>query len=555
MRKIKILSFYIIISLLLIYGGTKADSSCFDLIKISADSGFYDSEFYLEISSGKNYSLHYTLDGSAPSMDSPVYREPLLITDVSSNDNVVSAHTEISPALNEEELKRYDKENQQGFAVPDFPVDKCSILRVGAFNREGTCVSTAFRVFFVGFADKTGYDQMKVVSLITSPENLFDYETGIYTMGKYYDEYDEQPEVRWLWWDANYFQEGVEWEREACINIFDEGRNEILSSLGGIRVHGGGTRGYPQKAFSLYARTDYNGSEVFMTDLFGTDKKPHKIVLSNGGNDVKLKIKDYIVQNLEREHGSNFATLDMFPCALFLNGEYWGVYYITDSYNANYIESHYNVNEDEIIMIKNYGIVEGEDADYNLYDEVIQYIRNHDMSQEECYDAICKMIDMDSFVDYYATEIYVANDDWPDNIIAAWRSKHIQESNPYFDGKWRWMLYDVNYEIVMSDAFEDSMSSTLERDWILSDLIQNEKVKEMFRERFRELEMIYAPERVEELINGWLGLMREPTEKNTQRYYGQSDSDDSCFMGIEDIQEFFENRPAYIEQCIEYYLE
>ena len=53
------------------------------------------------------------------------------------------------------------------------------------------------------------------------------------------------------------------------------------------------------------------------------------------------------------------------------------------------------------------------------------------------------MIDIQSYIDYYAFEIYVANCDSISNNYAMWRTRNVK-SSPYYDGKWRWILYDTD---------------------------------------------------------------------------------------------------------------
>ena len=66
-----------------------------------------------------------------------------------------------------------------------------------------------------------------------------------------------------------------------------------------------------------------------------------------------------------------FSTMDFIPCALFLDGEYWGMYYITENYNRDYISSHYQVEEDNVIMIKNGELAEGEGQEGKLFEEMV----------------------------------------------------------------------------------------------------------------------------------------------------------------------------------------
>ena len=41
----------------------------------------------------------------------------------------------------------------------------------------------------------------------------------------------------------------------------------------------------------------------------------------------------------------DFATQGAEPCIVFINGEYWGIYSITEDYSDNYIEDNYGVDD------------------------------------------------------------------------------------------------------------------------------------------------------------------------------------------------------------------
>ena len=140
----------------------------------------------------------------------------------------------------------------------------------------------------------------------------------------------------------------------------------------------------------------------------------------------------------------NFATMRFVPCTLFVNGEYWGVYYLSEEYDDAYICDHYNVKKDDVVLIKAGALKEGEEADFDAYLEMKESIAEADMTIAENYEAACRMVDIDSFIDYYATQIYIQrHEDWPSANYALWRTRE-DEGSEFGDGRWRWMLFDVN---------------------------------------------------------------------------------------------------------------
>jgi hypothetical protein len=162
----------------------------------------------------------------------------------------------------------------------------------------------------------------------------------------------------------------------------------------------------------------------------------------------------------------NFGTQSSRPCMLYLNGEFWGLYNLTEKYSDSSIETEYGVNKDNIIMYKDLEIDEGEalDPDGKALADLLA-LGKLDMTKEENYKKFQDMVDIDSYVDYVATEIYINNNDWwsgcnaktPNNNIQFWKvadpSKE-DPDNPYADGKWRYMLFDTEWSMGIYNSRE-----------------------------------------------------------------------------------------------------
>lgn len=528
-----------------------------EIIHFSRESGFYEESFSLTISGRQNYSYYYTLDGSTPDLHSQKYTQPILMEDASKKANVYSARKDISTDYEEEkdeEEERKEKEiiggNWVKYRLPVLPVDKCNIIRVAAYNEKNERVAEKTGEYFIGFQDKTGYDGIKMVSLVTAPENLFDEETGIYVMGKTGGRGVE-----------NYAERGRNAERSASVCVYDEKKEKMFSSNCGIRIHGWGSRSRMQKSFNIYARSEYDGNHRFSYDLFEniTEAGPHKIVLFSGAQDDRLKVKDWIVTEAALEAKLNIATLKMQPCALFLDGEYWGAYYLMESYDAAFIRDHYNVAEDNSIVIKGYDdkeqwvIAAGTEEDLTLYDEMAAYICSHDMQDSSAYQMACQLIDIDSFVDYYALEIYVGNDDWPHNNLCLWRARKKNFTNIWADGRWRYMLADINAISVFNNPTVNDIERVMQEDAVFASLIQNREVQEKFCNRIRQLEKeTFSRENAEELFARWYDEMDAALEKSSERYYDTSNME-STEQRLLAFRQFLEVRPEYLEQYMREY--
>ena len=482
-------------------------------IFISKKSGFYDEEFYLNIYAPSD-EIYYTLDGSEPTKKSSRYEESLLIYDASKNENTNSMRTDFS-AL-------FFKSNTE-YVVPDYLIDKCTILKVAYYDQNGQRSKTEERVYFIGYGDKSGYSDVNIISITADPRDLFSSDRGIYVLGDSFEEYKnttDYEQIQEYLWGANYKHSGREWERNAHIQVFNAERELVLSQNVGLRIQGGVSRAFYPKSLNLYARDVY-GSNQMQYDFFGTGYYPQRVTLSSGGNDYYGKIRDRI--GAELTEACNFSTMNYIPYVLFLNGEYWGFYYLTEKYDENYIEHYYNIDKDNVVIIKQRSLEAGKPEDYEFYEEMVEFVESADMTVDENYEKACSMIDIESFIDYYAAEIYMArNADWPSANFALWRSSKTSQK-PYEDGKWRWMLFDVNTSALHSDLEEhDTLAYVIEECSLFANLSENENFRNAFANRLREMrDNYFTLEKVEAKLGAYELLMRDPMENHFQRFFGR----------------------------------
>ena len=420
-------------------------------VAFSVTSGFYDKKFSLELScSEEGATIFYTTDGSIPNRTSRSYSGPISITNKSKSANVLSAKTGISAGNN---------------YVPNFKVNKGTVVRAIAYLADGTTTPVANASYFVGIDREAVYGDVPVISLITDADNLFDYETGIYVLGKTHDDWlKEDPSRASLesWQQqGNYTNSGKEWEREISVEyISSDGSAGFLQDMG-VRIMGGASRNQAQKSLKLIAREEY-GKKNLKFDLIpnnmrsdGTEllTKYKSFVLRVGGNDADFgRLRDPYLQALVAE--CNFETQSSSPCVVFLNGEYWGMYTITEDYSDNYFENNYGIDNNNIVLLKCNSIEDGEEEDIDLYYEMYFCITRQDMSVERYYKEACELLDMDSFAEYCAFELYIANQDsmFENNNWRMWRVREADGATEWSDGKWRMVAYDSDYSTGIYDG-------------------------------------------------------------------------------------------------------
>lgn len=566
----------ILIAVLLLSPQTKSYDKDASLI-FSAESGFYDDDFYLEIKSigGKVY---YTLDGTQPDKNSIRYTEPLHITDASENENIHSMRTDISPSFRRDVINEYAIEATRYrhiYSVPDFNVDKCTIVKAVIWYGGDNYSPVVTKSYFVGYNDKSGYEGMNVVSIITDPVNLFDYDDGIYVTGRVFDEYVDtvlsasEEDSMWISWPGNYSKESQQ-EKEAVCQFFDENGNLVLSQKCGIRVSGNESRTFNPKSLTLTARREYDRNRLFRNDLFHEGYYPDKVVLFNGGNDdLELKIRDYLVYNLCDDLGMNHKSF--IPYVMFLDGEYWGIYWLNERYDTDYLEYYYGVDPDGVVIVKNgmlempvAGAPDTEEAqytdvygDFSLYEDMRSFVSGNDMSDADNYRRAQRLIDIDNCAMYYAIMVYTGRcGDWPandDNRIM-WRTRRSGGSG-YNDGRWRFLLYDFNSNGMMTLDGISAIDYVRMFDPVFDSLMNNDDFKgRLFENLFRLGETTFAYDRVVNVIEDYKKITSGPIKKNWDRFYGVGAIDEDVYnRSIESIENFFYGRNEYIQDMITQY--
>lgn len=525
-----------------------------DDVFFSVESGFYDTDFELTLSCDK-HKIYYTLDGSVPTEDSILYDGPITVTDASDQPNVYSTITDVSTAFEKETIAERNG-TAPDYQVPDYLIDKAVVIRAVAYDSFGQHGDVKTEVYFVGYNNKSGYEDLMVLSLVTDPENLFDYDTGIYVTGKKYQEYiDEYRNTgEWHWeeqffqlWDANYKQSGKDWERKADIKLFDQNRNLVIDQQAGIRIHGGYSRAFNPKSLNFYARKEY-GVSHFDYDFWNNGFTTDTFTLTQGGNDEWGKSKDKLVE--DQVSDLDFSIQDHVPCVLFIDGEYWGFYWITEKYDAEFISEHYDVGKKNVIMIKDEEIEVGDEDDYKYYHEMYEFCSTADLTIDANWDRVCSMIDLESYTDYYALMIYLnRNSDWPLINCSLWRTKFSEDSE-YGDCKWRWMVYDLNSEGFTNDG--DPIEYTMENDPMFANMMSNDTFTQQLISTIYEIGGNYLEkDKMHECVENYKSLYGDPLHVNEERFFGQGTK--SIDSSLNKVDNFFSSRMEFLAPILEQY--
>lgn len=498
----------------------------------SLKGGFYSKDVLLELTAEGGCDIYYTLDGSDPTTESMCYMDPILLSDRTDDENIWASRTDFSTNTN------YDD-------APDEQVDKINIVRAVAVDQQGNCSEIATQSYLIGYENNPTYTDIMTVSLVSDPEYWFDEEAGLYIIGKEYEVYEEKIETEGedaVLEDApspNYYIDGRMSERSAHIEVFDTEKQRILNQNVGIRVHGHTTRMMSQKSFSVYAREMYDGKDYFETDIFEKENKYPKLMIYNDRDGTKAKQKLFSLLLGDRD----VATQEFIKCNMFFDGEYWGLYSLAEVYDEEYIENHYGVSADNLII-----------SDSAVPWELQLIAMNEEnLSDEEVYNKLVSKIDLESYMDYYAAMIYLDNYDWLPHNGYVWRSVNISDEMPYEDGRWRWMVYDT--ELCARDykhnTFQRGNVWTWKDDPVLAILMEKDENKKYFVNTFMDMaNTIFAEEYALQCLDTVLSEYSQAIPAQGERW-GYDWEEDKVYTELEELKNFFENRLGFISDCME----
>ncbi len=454
--------------------------------EFSHESGIYNEAISVSITGGEN--IYYTTDGSLPTESSNKYTGSIKITE----------QTEVL-------AQRLNYWQEERLTVP-----KASVIRAAVFEN-GQAGEVVSKTYFVGSGVSAFQGSMNIMNLIVTPYDLWDSQNGIYQNFEY--EHKVAAELH-------------------CI----EPSGKMGFELSGIetKVSGHGSRSAAKKSFRIYTEKK-NPLEY---DLIPTaDRNYFDKRKINTFYKFNFRISDWSVTNIRDAAAQKLAapmrpdTAESVPTALFLNGQYWGLYECREQLDNKYISTHYDIDSGDVVLLdrdwtmepryevlKDTGTTYVDKIDYSegpadgtgvlgesYYREQWRYIQSlaveKDITDPNVYAEFCANVDIDNFIDYLIVYIYSANDDWPGNNFKFWRVTEEKKNSGVYgaDGKWRFLIHDfdiafenVNHKTLeLSALYKGAVTESRHPEFatrLLGNLLKNEA----FRNELAQRTLVYA---------------------------------------------------------------
>lgn len=479
-------------------------------VTFSQQAGFYEDAFRLTLScDDPDAAIVYTLDGSLPTTSSPIYTGPISIE---SREGDANEYVSLPSAFRGEWVLGYACDY-----APE-PVAKATTVTACVYKDGVLGEAVTTQTYWVGLDRYT----LPVVSVTAQAEDLFGPE-GIYVPGQTYYTLRKYGDMDRL---GNF---SGNQKIDARIQILDTDGTELLNADTTVRVSGGWSR-LDAVMKNLHLKLQDGATSGLLAGAPGGDALDTLVLrgTGNGSTFTSLHQDAFLCNYL---YGMDVGTQYNQPVVLFLQDEYWGVYTVRESKNTDFFLRHYGIEEEDLIC-------PGTTPDEQAQPEKSAFglgVDALDATIPEGMAWVEENVDVDEYIRYIIAQMYTYNADGlynGGNNSILWKSAEVDGDNPYADGRWRFVLNDL--DATMVDVEVDPFAYLLENEFsfethetapwysVIDNLFQKLWANADFRARFaeeyrKEMETVYAPENIVPAFEAWADLLRPEAEEDLAR--------------------------------------
>jgi len=315
---------------------------------------------------------------------------------------------------------------------------------------------------------------------------------------------------------------------------------------------------YPQRGMQFTCDEDFGETSEFDYNIFEFSKPDldtlngWRVRANNDWGNSAARMKDVIHNRLA------LPTYLVVPAyqnvATYINGEYWGHYSAREELDAYFLRNNLGVDPDSVDLVRSGA---GEDvwdlAEFGTLDayyDLSDFFNSHNMTNPDHYAEALTLIDKENWVDHFATQIFINNDEMAYNI------RCFKSYKP--DMKWKFILWDTGAggECETCNSIQSLLSYPYLCDQInmMNDLLDNPDFELYFINRYADLMNYYFTwPKIEAMINENKDEIEEEIPAQYARW-GQP-SVTSFNNGVNELKGFFDNRAFHQRNEIDSYFD
>ena len=266
----------------------------------------------------------------------------------------------------------------------------------------------------------------------------------------------------------------MDWDRPVNFSYISPTEGMLFNQDVNISVSGGWTRAVNPRSMKLKSNKIFDGQNRFDFSFF--PQKPYirskVILLRNGGNDWwnnHARFTDVALTTIIQRSGIDLDVQSTVQVVEFINGKFKGVVNMREPNNDKFVYANFGYDDEEIDMFENQKFKNGTDEAYKHLCDISKNI-----NQSGVYNEVKQLLDIDEFANYMAAELFLGNDDWPENNVKAYRSQK--------DGRFRFVCFDLDYAF---NPWGRTLTTIDDYEWVdMIYLFQNLLKQKDFRKKF-----------------------------------------------------------------------
>ena len=427
----------------------------------SVQSGLFNQPFNLILSTETSGAqVRYTLNGSVPTLTSEAYAGPINIAGVPSRGVVtvravgfkqglvpssVTTRTYIFP-----EHVLTQPANPAGFpSIWDSPCtgfNNCNDINPADYEMDPQVINDAANNYRNLALE--GFSSIPSVSIVTDVNQLFGAAEGVYVRREPFLRKPVSAEL--IMPDGTQgFQIdcGLEMQGQTSPDDSSTGGSKWKSLKLGLRLFFQGEFGPTKLNYKVFEDSPVDSFDTLL--LAGG----HNNYWNYNNNDTQrtrsLYVRDQFVADLQnmmggRSHHGRFVHL-------YLNGLYWGLYFMHERPDANFMAAYYGGEKSDYDVFKHDSgnVVDGNNSSYTAMWSTI----NAGLANNANYEALQQRLDVPGLIDYLLINYWCNNTDWD--------HKNLYASHSRRDGLWRFHAWDSEHTIADAgfDVLNDNNGS------------------------------------------------------------------------------------------------
>ena len=294
------------------------------------------------------------------------------------------------------------------------------------------------------------------------------------------------------------------WDRPVNFSYISPTEGMLFNQDVNVSISGGWTRSNSPRSMKLKSNKVFDGLNHLDYPFF-PEQKPYirskTLLVRNGGNDVHSgsRFMDPALTTIIHRSGIDIDVQSFVQVAEYVNGKFKGVLNLREPNNDKFVYANWGYDDEEIDMFENDKFKNGNDEAYQRLVALSEHIND-----EGVYDEVKTLLDIDEFTNYMAAELFIGNDDWPNNNVKAYRSQH--------DGRFRFVCFDLDYSF---NIWDHTLKSSLnDYKWVkmvqmFLNLLQHDEYRRKFIDTFCIVGgSVFERERATAIVNELADAMR-----------------------------------------------